>query len=174
MTNLQMPSLCSRASGRVKRYATWPTIQEQTTGDHTWQVMRIYREIFGLPDPEMFEHMLLHDGGEVFAGDPPYPITTNYPDYDREHAKIEDHALSVIHNYDASTITELQKWRLKVCDLIEMCEFGLYEMRMGNTFGRPIYERTRAGVEKKLIDQPDGVTDEDIYNVKAYLEGINE
>lgn len=134
-----------RMSGEVKRYSTWPTIQTQTVAAHTWHVMRIYNEIWGPPSASMFTHLLLHDGGEVAVGDLPFPLKAENPELKRIHGEIEDQALKDIHGYNG-IITDYQKWRLKICDLLEMWEFGRTEIDMGNKHGGPIVERTLEAV----------------------------
>jgi hypothetical protein len=47
-----------------------------------------------------------------------------------------------------------QRRRIKVCDLLEMWEFGLIEMSMGNSYARPIVADTiRAAFE--MTDEKD-------------------
>jgi len=41
----------ARFAGMVLRYHTWPTLQKQTVGDHTWQIFRIYWQILAKDNP---------------------------------------------------------------------------------------------------------------------------
>lgn len=167
--NLRNPGKSPRLSGGVMRYSTWPTIQQQTVADHTWQMMRIYREIWGAPDASMFEHILFHDGAEVSVGDIPFPCKAENPDLKEVHGKLESRMLYQIHGY-TNQMTEAEAWKLKVCDLIEMWEFGIVERVLGNRLGEPIELRTQNAVEILLENPPIGVEASDVAGVKLYME----
>lgn len=157
-----------RMSGEVKRYSTWPTTQTQTVAAHTWHVMRIYDEIWGPPSASMFSHLLFHDGGEVAVGDLPFPLKAENPELKRIHGEIEDQALKDIHGYNG-IITDYQKWRLKICDLLEMWEFGRVEVDMGNKHGGPIVDRTFAFVMGMLGRPPKDYITDDILHIEKYI-----
>lgn len=129
-----------RFSGGVKRYHTWPTIQTQTVAEHTWNVLRIYYELFGPPSPEVTVYTLFHDAPELYTGDPPFPIKRDNPDlkagYDRLDAEFMRN-----HRIPEIPVTDEDKIRIKVCDLLEMWEFGLVDMKMGNTLATLILTR---------------------------------
>lgn len=159
-----------RFSGLVKRYHTWPTIQQQNVAEHTWQVMRIYVQVFGLPNSVVWFYMLHHDSPEVFTGDPPFPIKRDNPDlkfqYDRLEADfVRDHGL--IRSEEISTD---DRTRVKVCDLLEMWEFGLVEERMGNRLAENITVRTLTNV----LAMAEFLGPEDLARVRKYVKTTEE
>ena len=166
--NLRNPGKSPRLSGGVMRYSSWPTIQQQTVADHTWQKLRIYHGIWGAPDAAMFEHILFHDGAEVSVGDIPFPCKAENPDLKEVHGKLESKMLEEIHGY-TDLMTEAEAWKLKVCDLIEMWEFGIVERVLGNKLGEPIELRTHNAVDILLENPPKGIDTQDVTKVKEYM-----
>lgn len=135
-----------RLAGRVRRYHTWPTLQDQTNADHTWHVMRIYWQVFGPLSPEVSTHLLWHDGGELAVGDPPFPTKARDPILKERYDLAERAALREIAGEMAArasaALSPTERLRCKVCDLLEMTEFGVLEMALGNTLAEPIVRDT--------------------------------
>lgn len=132
-----------RHAGGVERYHTWPTIRKQTVADHCYHVLRIYYEIFGPPSPEVTTCVLFHDSAEVRFGDPPFPAKRDNPDLKAVYNRLESAYSAEMFGFDHSELlSPEQKIMIKVCDLLEMWEFGCVELRMGNQYARPIIERT--------------------------------
>ena len=130
-----------RLAGRVRRYHTWPTIREQTVADHTWQVMRIYVELFGSPSPDVWEYILWHDSTEMHTGDIPFPVKRDNPELAAEICQLECRARQKM-GIPYLDIPDPLKLRAKLCDLLEMREFGLEEQMLGNGYAFPIVTRT--------------------------------
>lgn len=159
----------ARLAGQVKRYHTWPTTQSQTVAEHTWHVMRIWFSIFGPLPPQISTVLLWHDCGEIVTGDLPYPFKAKNPDVkallDRwEAVTVRDMA------GELPTLDEYERMKLKLCDLMEMHEFGRLELALGNKFGTPIVEDTYQNIMsiwKQLLH-------EDKVRVTAYLRGLEE
>lgn len=140
----------TRLSGQVERYHTWPTHQRQSVGEHTWQVIRIWSQIFGPPNSEELEYLLWHDGAELVTGDPPFPLKANNPKLKAEYDRLE---LAVLIDMGVTdelgcivNPSALTKVRAKICDLIEMHEFGCVDHMMGNSFAVPIVVDTLTSV----------------------------
>ncbi len=132
----------ARLAGLVKRYHTWPVLTTQSVGEHSWQVFRIYYELFGEVPTETAHHIMFHDCGELVTGDPPYPIKANNPPLKAVCDVLESIAMEqmglAIYELEGEEIL-----RVKICHMIEMAEFGLHEVTLGNEYGRPIYDRCR-------------------------------
>lgn len=126
-----------RLSGSVKRYHTWPTINQQTNADHTFHLLRIYIRIFGAPSPMVTVFIVRHDMGEIASGDLPFHAKANNPDLKVCADRVEQAHLSSI-DCELPQLPLQEKLRIKVCDLLEMHEFGLVEAMMGNQFAEPI------------------------------------
>lgn len=141
-----------RLAGMVKRYSTWPVINPQSTGEHTWQILRIYIEIFGPPPPEVTEYIVHHDSAELIVGDPPFPLKMNNPDLKEIYSRLENDAMRKMRASGMPKLDWPQTMQVKICDLIEMWEYGLHELKMGNGYAEPIIEDTIT-VILRMIDR---------------------
>jgi 5'-deoxynucleotidase YfbR-like HD superfamily hydrolase len=141
---MNIPTDSLRYAGLVKRYHTWPVIREQTVAEHTWHVLRIYDQIFGLPSLNAIRAVIYHDVGEVKTGDAPFPVKRENSDmkaaYDRVEAIHRSKLLDGVDPEDSTTVDEHRY--LKICDLLEMWEYGVEERAKGNTLAQPIIDRT--------------------------------
>jgi hypothetical protein len=147
----------SRMAGQVIRFHTWPVHHRQTVGEHTWQVMRIYYQIWGPLPTELTTYFIWHDAGELFTGDIPFPVKRDNPDLKRIMDVLEDIAVEAMlggkpHNRLANGL----QLRAKACDLIDMHEAGMAEVIMGNQFAQPIVDDTFAALEKLPLSPEDG------------------
>lgn len=129
----------ARWGGQVKRYHTWPTLRQQSVGEHSWQVARIYREIWGCPRPVVWEYILLHDVGEIITGDIPFQSKARFPELKAAAKEAEQKAMIMVGAVPG-VLTAQEERRVKFCDLMEMLEFSIEEMQMGNTLARPILD----------------------------------
>ena len=156
-----------RHAGEVLRYHTWPMHHRQTVGEHTWQVMRIYWQIFGALSPEVSTYIIWHDVGELVTGDLPFPVKKNNPHLKAECDYIEARALEDMGIKVAAPTNSAI--RVKLCDLVDMYECGQIEVKMGNAYALPIVNDVRGNIVELLKR----FTPEDRALVSAYLgEGI--
>lgn len=141
----------TRFALEVKRYHTWPTIRTQTVGEHTAQIMRIYWEIFGEPSPAVWAEILWHDITEQWTGDIPFPMKTRYPTLKSSLSEIEKDARAAMQIPTAGVAANAaDRARIKICDLLEMWEFGHEELAMGNAYAEPITVDIQAAVRERL------------------------
>lgn len=153
-----------RCAGLVKRYATWPMLREQTTGEHSWQVMRLYCEFFGVPRSEVLYCILHHDSAEVAVGDPPFPLKAHNPALKAEYQRLEAEALVQLDiTLPVLFLDELTK--VKIADLLEMAEHAVHELTMGNKFAGPIATRTVQAAAPYISE----ITPDDRKGVLAWL-----
>lgn len=137
----------SRLSGLVERYHTWPTITRQSNAEHTWQLLRIYIEVFGAPLPEVTVRIVYHDSGELRTGDPPFPFKAVNPEVKHIFDTHEGMAISDMRGGEPlPVVSQDEMRRIKACDLLEMWEHGLHERTMGNRFAIPIMHDTYAAL----------------------------
>jgi hypothetical protein len=116
----------------------------QNVAAHTWQVMRIWWQIFG-PLPEHISTALIwHDAGELVTGDPPFPLKAESPELKTIYDRLESQAVLAMGGPDEDSLRlgGLDRVRAKICDLIEMMEYGLHERAMGNCSAQPIIDDT--------------------------------
>lgn len=128
----------TRMAGRVTRYHTWPLLHRQDISQHSWQVWRIMRAIWGPQIPwDVTEQVLMHDVGELRTGDAPYPIKRDNLDLKAIMDRLEDKALAE-QGVLLQPLAAQWRWRVKVAHTIEMMEVGIDEMQAGNHFGSTI------------------------------------
>jgi len=128
-------------AGQVRRYHTWPTLRTQTVGEHSWRVATIYLELFS-PDSRVLEYILWHDAGELTTGDLPYPVKDLVAGLRRSLESAEAIGRSNLGVTLPNLMVEQHK-RVKLCDCLEMFEFGVQETAMGNRFGEPVAKAMR-------------------------------
>lgn len=141
-------------AGQVRRYHTWPTLRTQTVAEHCWRVTCIYLELFGLRSRNSVVYYCLHhDSGELYTGDIPFGAKSKVPGMrsavdEGERAGLERMGI---------VLPELlpdERLKVKLCDLLEMWEFGSVEMRMGNMLAQPVVWDTKdaaLGIAYKLF-----------------------
>lgn len=158
-----------RRGGAVERYHTWPTIQRQTVDAHSWNVVRILVTIWPEAPAPAIINAIFHDVGEVATGDPPYPIKADNPVLKEEMDRLEGEAVSRMGIPQAMmSPDDALHWRvrIKICDIIEMWEFGLDEMALGSRYARPIVDRMMS-LRKELVAKF-RLPDEDIAAIQKY------
>jgi len=143
-----------RFAGLVKRYHTWPVLREQTVAEHTWHVLRIYDKLFGLPSVDVVRAVMYHDVGEVRTGDAPFPVKRDNPDLKAAYDRVEaEHRFALLADDPESRLSADEIRHLKICDLVEMWEFGMEEVLKGNNLAVPIVDRTKR-IALGLCDSP--------------------
>lgn len=141
----------ARLAGQVLRYHTWPVHHRQSIGEHTWQVMRIYWQIFGALSPQVSTYLLWHDAGELKVGDPPFPVKQDNPRLKRELDAMEGDAVYAMGGPGPEFwIDDAELLRCKLCDLLDMNELGRHELAQGNRFAQPIVDDTCTSIVKLL------------------------
>lgn len=137
----------SRLAGAVKRYHTWPTLQQQTVADHIFNVLRIYWHLYGPPPSAVFTYILWSDAGELRTGDLPFPVKKDNPALKNICDKLEVAAVAQLGGR-LPELTDDARWQVRAVDLLEMYEFGRTELMLGNQFAHPIIQDTYAALRK--------------------------
>lgn len=130
---LRQPGIATQ----VRRYHTWPTLTQQTIGDHIGNSLRIYLALYGEIKTDAAQYIAYHDLGELVVGDPPFPVKVRNPDFKVAHEAVEVQALARM-GLELPELSQQERLRLKIVDLLDMFEFGLRERHMGNKFAKPI------------------------------------
>lgn len=167
-----------RRSGRVLRYHTYPTLQAQTVGEHTWQVMRILWAIWPEVPRHVLQHALVHDCGELRVGDVPYNSKRLLDGMEAAFDKAETEAvLSMCAPWGLPAPPPLADWEratFKLAELIEMMEFGLTEVNLGNRYAELIVSRCAAKVQEYLTysgdSQPTPIPEPIIKAARSYVD----
>ena len=141
-----------RFGGLVERFHTWPRIQHQNTGEHSWQAMRIYYMISGPLPPQVSTYFIWHDAGEVKSGDMPYNTKRTDPHVEAVIEGIEADTIQGMGGpsniYEELTSTELT--RCKFCDMMDIVEWSITELAFGNRFALAIFENSYESIVKQL------------------------
>lgn len=174
-----------RSGGEVRRYHTWTVHHQQTVAEHTWQIMRILLTIWPNAHRNVIVWALIHDMGEM-AGDIQYPFKLMFTQLGEGSEKAEMHvrkqqrerlgAPDVTH-----PLSKFEKTVFKLCDNLEMWEFGIREVNMGNLYAKIVVERMAAAVSTNLenleslrgtteFDRNDGI----ITAVRRYMQTRTE
>jgi hypothetical protein len=134
-----------RLSGNIHRYHTWPTVGQQTIADHSWQILRIYLCVADEIDPHMVQHICFHDIGETYIGDLPYPVKSENhmlkTQLDRMEQVSHHSQLNFWGAFKTCFLTDNDKLLFKQIELIEMAEFGLDQLCLGNSYGLIVANR---------------------------------
>ncbi len=139
-----------RAAGEVLRYHTWRTIRQQSVAEHTWQLMRILLTVWPAAPRNVIIHALVHDMGEM-AGDVQYPFKLLYPELksgsDKAESDVRRRQQRHLGAPDvAHPLSPFERLVFKTCDNLEMWEFGLVEVKMGNLHGKIVVTRMHEAV----------------------------
>ena len=134
----------ARLAGAVRRYHTWPTIQQQTDAEHCWNVARILLAIWPDAPRSIIVNTLFHDIGEVAAGDTPYPAKKDDPVLaDRleaaENTARDEMEFWGVPKYIASGF-HCEEYAFQLAEFIEVLEFALLEIQLGNKHGVDIIQ----------------------------------
>jgi 5'-deoxynucleotidase YfbR-like HD superfamily hydrolase len=147
--------LDTRLAGQVRRYHTWPVLREQSVAEHCWQLMRIYMSVAETDkvDKNILLHILIHDIGEHFTGDIPYPVKSLNPNLKREMDLLESRsaAAQVLHweAFHPIYFTDADRELFKQLELMEMAEMGMGEVLLGNDHGFIIADRCLEALYEK-------------------------
>jgi hypothetical protein len=87
----------------------------------------------------------MHDAGEITTGDVPYPIKHNNPPLKEIMDGLEFAAVDtqmVYWNIELPvSLQPEEKQLVKQIEMMEMAEFGMHEVTLGNHYGWPIADR---------------------------------
>jgi hypothetical protein len=157
-----------RMAGLVRRYHVWPVLRQQTVGEHSWQVARIYEELFGAPPAHVERYIRYHDAAEVVIGDPPYPVKAQSPALKKAYDALERVALADL-GIVLPELDPIEKVRVKIADWMELTEFGMEERERGNLLAIPIILHTQKSVSDMAREK---LPQEDCIKVLAYIRGL--
>jgi hypothetical protein len=133
-----------RAAGEVLRYHTWSVNHKQSVGEHTWQILRILLTVWPGAPRRVMIHTVVHDMGEM-AGDPPYPFKQMFKELKQGTLAAENYVVTEMRRGlgvpQHGALSLYERAVFKLCEYVEMWEYGLHEVNMGNSYGARIAER---------------------------------
>jgi 5'-deoxynucleotidase YfbR-like HD superfamily hydrolase len=129
---------------QVRRYHTWRTIQTQSVGEHSAQIMRIMLTVWPDVPRHLLVHAVLHDVGEM-AGDLPYPVKRNDPELKSRMslAELRVHRMMTEKFMlpPPVQLSEQEERFFKFCEYLEMWEHCLQERNLGNKYATVMHVR---------------------------------
>lgn len=130
-------TLDPRSAGKVTRFHTWERLRDQSVGEHSWQVMRILLAIWPEVPRHMLVHTMYHDVGERVTGDIPYPVKAERPELKGIMDALEEDALLQMRSWGVlgnppDFLCDDEKAAFKLAEFIEMWEYALDELSLGN------------------------------------------
>lgn len=145
-----------RAALEIRRYHTWKVTHHQSVGEHTCQIMRIMLTIWPRCPRRLLVYAVTHDMGEM-CGDIPYPFKKMFPELKSGMLKAESELRmrqreTVGIPPSVSLSAQEQKF-FKICEYIEMMEYGISEINMGNRYGDLIVQRMRDELSRAKMDE---------------------
>jgi len=153
-------------AGRTRRYHTWPTIQTQTVAEHSGQMDCIYAAIFGDLGGPVDRYIRLQEAGKLGVGDIPFPVKAENPDLKSIVERLERREMDKLKLAQLPPLHPNLIARIKVCDLLEIMQFGMVERLMGNMYAIAIVMRTRQAALKLAAT----LTRDDYNAVNEFIE----
>lgn len=145
-----------RAALEIRRFHTWRTIQSQSVGEHSAQIARIMLTVWPRCPRRLLIHAVTHDMGEM-CGDVAYPFKKMFPEIADGMAKAE-HEVRMRQRDRVGTppllpLSAPEKKFFKICEYIEMMEFGFAEYNLGNKYGAIIVARMREELRGLIMEE---------------------
>lgn len=173
-----------RVGLQLTRYHSWPRIREQSVGEHSAQVMRILLTVWPDAPRHLLVYALYHDIGEM-AGDVQYPFKSQDPLLKVRMDEAERQVTTGMNEEFPNSIPNVllspfERAVFKLCEYVEMWEWGLHEMNLGNQYGRTVSMRmsTAKSAQYEAILSGEVPAEEDerdawpalASNIKRYIE----
>lgn len=146
-----------RSTLEITRYHTWRVIRAQSNGEHSCQIQRIMLCIDPNVSRRLLIYAVLHDIDES-VGDIPYPFKKNNPDlkaaFNRVALEMRRGMEETHHIPRLPVLDEIEEKFFKICEYIEMWEYGITEVNMGNLYAVLIAERCILAASNLMQDLP--------------------
>jgi HD domain len=175
MIQIEPQTLDPRRALKVQRYHTWPVIRQQSVGEHTAQLWRIFKAIWPDVPMRVLDFVLIHDMPELVLGDMPYPSKALHPgikpilkELEQEIMQQMKHSGWGISSIPTLTVDELVIF--KCVEFIEMWEYGLDELASGNLAANLIVNRWYEAAKGCLAQMSLMEEKDDVYTrANAYM-----
>jgi 5'-deoxynucleotidase YfbR-like HD superfamily hydrolase len=119
-----------RATARIQRVHTMPTIYRQSVGEHTFSMACIVMFIHPNASAALLRAALKHDMAEAFTGDTPSPAKWHFPAIEDA---LKDAERKIKLRFEiGEDLTPHEQNILKFADICELMMFSLEEAQSGN------------------------------------------
>ena len=156
-----------RKGSKVKRWHTITNVKEQTVADHSWGVASIILDMWPDSSNSLITFALWHDIPEYIVGDT--PVTAKWQDEnlakvveEAERRVAKEHKLYV-------KLTETEKLKLSIADLLEVLWYASEEVALGNSNFLKVFHTARKKLE--ILIQPMSCESSHIIKIINHLRG---
>lgn len=143
----------ARVALQLARFHSWPVLRVQSNGEHSCQILRILLTVWPECPRRVLVHVVTHDMGEM-AGDIQWPYKSHHPDLKAIMDGIERSVVAEMRGtVGAPPVVVLSAYELavfKTCEWIEVWEYALHEMGLGNRYARIIAQRGILGASDAM------------------------
>lgn len=119
-----------REAGNVMRCHTLPHHGEYSVGKHSWDMAMLILVLHPNPSIELLKAVLIHDIGERYTGDVPYPTKVSDGEFTRRLEKMERRAMHHM-GFEINLSTDDMRW-LHGVDRVEFLLWTKDQAAMGN------------------------------------------
>lgn len=155
-----------RLAGMVRRYHTHPVVTDPRVADHVYNMMRVWWLIWGPMPPHISTHLLWHDSGELVASDVCHHTKNMVPGLRATLRHVEADAVVQMGGPEEDVVSPYEAYQVKMCDLLEMYEFGMVEIAMGNNLAHTIINSCITAIKPLMRN----LTTIDAMKVDQYIE----
>jgi 5'-deoxynucleotidase YfbR-like HD superfamily hydrolase len=143
-------------------------------------VLRLYCKLFGWPPPHVTYYIIHHDTGEYITGDIPFHAKKmgGQPFRNQidvvEKRGMQEQLPRVCEELERAfrQMHAIELWRAKACDLLDMVEFSLMEMRLGNNMFQVVVERVELAITSHITGSMAALPEDDIRAVRFYTDEL--
>lgn len=141
-----------RKGSKVKRWHTITNVKEQTVADHSWGVASIIIDIWPDSSTSLITFALWHDIPEFIVGD--VPVTAKWQNENLARV-VEEAETQVAKEHGLYVkLTETEKLKLAIADLLEVLWYASEEVALGNSNFLEVFHTARKKLETLI--QPMG------------------
>ena len=141
----------AREAGQVKRFHTFPTITQQTVGEHTFNMLcmlfqfcvEVRRQV---PSTNLIQAVMYHDIGERWVGD--VPATARW--HNEEFKSVVDNYEEKLRNKMGFSVqlTDEETRILKFLDSLDCLLWAVHEENLGNKYASEIQKRCLGALDQ--------------------------
>ena len=126
-----------RAGGAVQRYHTIRTLRPQSVAEHSWGVAMLLHMVAPSAPSHVLSAALTHDLAELVTGDLPATFKWVLEPAAHDHIKDVEKEFNATHGWDIA-LTPDEQHLLKWCDMMELVQWAMEELDMGNKLIIPV------------------------------------
>lgn len=147
-TNYQIKR--TREAADVKRFHTFPSIREQTVGQHSFNMLTMLFQFVKEPSLNLIKAITYHDFAERWVGDIPATAKWGNEEWGNLTESIEE-SVRLKLGFISGELTEDEKNIVSFLDTLELFYWALEEAELGNKNGYFLAKKVRKIVLEKYV-----------------------